>query len=146
MAKADQKANLLLAALGVAAAALIGAFASVKVSPLKFDTVAQWLFWPGCGVATLALAFLGMAVYPYPGTGKKGRMYYFGDVQANDGLSESEILSLVVAANHAERNIQQFSVLAPSVSRKYGKIRAGMLLSAVALALLAAGTLLGILH
>ncbi|MFF8095375.1 Pycsar system effector family protein [Streptomyces sp. NPDC016675] len=146
LAKADQKANLLLAALGVAAAALVGAFASAKISPIEFDPAAQWIFWTGCGTASLALVFLGMAVYPYPGTGKQGRMYYFGDIQANDGLTESEILRLIQMANHAERNIQQFSVLARSVTRKYKRIRFGMFFSGAALALLAAGTLLGVAH
>lgn len=146
LAKADQKANLLLAALGVAAAALIGAFASAKINPIKFDSAAQWTFWSGCGLATLALVFLGMAVYPYPGNGKQGRMYYFGDMHANGELTESEILNLIQTANHAERNVQQFSVLAPSVARKYRNIRFGMFFSGAALALLAVGTLLGVAH
>ncbi|MFF9847996.1 Pycsar system effector family protein [Streptomyces litmocidini] len=145
LGKADQKANLLLAALGVATAAIIGAFASAKVNPLRFDVIAQCLFWSGCATVGFALVFLGMAVFPYLGHGKTGRMYYFGDVAANEG-SEERVLALIRAASHTERNVQQVVVLAASVVRKYRRIRQGIFVSGVALVLLFTGTLLGVLR
>lgn len=145
LGKADQKANLLLAALGVATAAIIGAFASAKVNPLRFDVVAQCLFWSGCATVAVAFISLGMAVFPYLGTGKIGRMYYFGDVAANEG-SEDRILSLIKSANHSERNVQQIVVLATSVVRKYRRIRRGIIVSGASLVLLFTGTLLGVLR
>ncbi|MFG2638213.1 Pycsar system effector family protein [Streptomyces sp. NPDC048362] len=143
LAKADQKANLLLAALGVAAAALIGAFASAQISPLDFPVLAQTIFWAGCAAASVALIVLGMAVYPNSGTGAQGRIYYFGDVEKNQ-IPEGQIATLIQAANHTERNVQQFVVLAKSVIRKYKLIRAGMLFSGATLLLLPVGTLLGL--
>ncbi|MFB6825122.1 Pycsar system effector family protein [Streptomyces virginiae] len=141
--KADQKANLLLAALGVVIAALIGAFASAKANPLSFPLDGQLPFWGGCASLTLSLASLTRAVLPDVGIGVMGRIHYFGDVAAND-YTWSQALTLATATNLAERDIQQFAILARSVTRKYQRIRRGIFSAAFGLPLLFLGSLLGV--
>ncbi|MFB7937756.1 Pycsar system effector family protein [Streptomyces sp. NPDC056049] len=143
LVKADQKANLLLAAMGVAMAALVGAFASAKINPLDFVKIGQITFWVGCALAIAALEAFARAVFPKLGSGMAGRMYYFGDVAKNDP-SLSSVMSLIAQANIAERDIQQFTVLAASVVRKYAHIRRGIVCAVVAVPILFAGSLLGV--
>ncbi|MEU2492777.1 Pycsar system effector family protein [Streptomyces sp. NPDC007883] len=141
--KADQKANLLLAAMGVAVAALIGAFASARVSPFSFPAWGQIPFWLGCVIMLAALESLARAVLPYPGSGKAGRMHYFGDVSENNHSWETA-LALASSTNLAERDIQQFVILAASVTNKYRWIRRGIFSAAIAVPLLFLGSLLGV--
>ncbi|MFF9724122.1 Pycsar system effector family protein [Streptomyces gardneri] len=143
LVKADQKANLLLAAMGVAVAALVGAFASAKVNPICFPVLGQVLFWIGCALAILALGAFARAVFPNLGSGEAGRMHYFGDVVENDA-SVSVVVDLVSRVNIAHRDIQQFTVLAKSVLDKYKNIRRGIVCAVIAVPLLFAGSLLGV--
>ncbi|MFD9521098.1 Pycsar system effector family protein [Streptomyces sp. NPDC059979] len=143
LVKADQKANLLLAAMGVAMAALIGAFASAKINPATFSAAGQVIFWLGCALAVGALDGFARAVFPNLGSGEAGRMYYFGDVTEND-MSPNSALNLVSQMNVAQRDIQQFTVLAKSVKAKYGHIRRGIRCAAAAVPILFVGSLLGV--
>ncbi|MFF8284100.1 Pycsar system effector family protein [Streptomyces albus] len=143
LVKADQKANLLLAGLGVAVAALLGAFASARINPLSFPATAQALFWIGCIAMLGALVLLGRAVLPNTGTGEINRMDYFGDVAVSD-MSWEQVRDLAAATVVNDRDIRQFTILAHSVCNKYRWIRQGIFSAALSVLLLFSGSLLGV--
>ncbi|MEU3188861.1 Pycsar system effector family protein [Streptomyces sp. NPDC006923] len=161
LAKADQKSSLLLASLGVAVAALIGALSGGVVDPLRFGVAGQLFFWTGCGAAAVSLVLLGAAVLPRikpsaaageggppaaaspdPADAGQPQVNYFGDI-ADGSMSLARIRAVLDRTDPVERDVRQFAVLATSVAYKYRCIRLGMVWGLAFLALTLLGAVLG---
>ncbi|MDX3855468.1 Pycsar system effector family protein [Streptomyces sp. AK02-01A] len=162
LAKADQKSSLLLASLGVAVAALIGALSGGVIDPLRFGIAGQLFFWTGCGAAAVSLFLLGAAVLPRikppaavaedggppsaasPDSAGAGQaqVNYFGDI-ADGSMSLARIRAVLDRTDPVERDVRQFAVLAASVAYKYRCIRLGMVWGLAFLALTLLGAVLG---
>ncbi|MDQ0313342.1 F0F1-type ATP synthase membrane subunit c/vacuolar-type H+-ATPase subunit K [Kitasatospora herbaricolor] len=131
LAKADQKANLLLAALGVALAALAGALSSGHYDPLTSGWWAGLAFFCACGCGVAALVLFASAVMPRTGAGDSRRAHYFGDIAlAVRARPLDEVRSVVEETDLVERDLSQFAILSRTVATKYRYIRLGMYLSA----------------
>ncbi len=129
--RADGKASLLLAAVGVIAGAVITGFVATSVSPLDLKESVQWLFWLGALLVGGGVAGLGTAVWPRIGAPREGRVHYFGDVLGYKGNLDGLRAALVDGdGEHIERDACQLHDLAVIVHTKYRAIRWGMGLTA----------------
>jgi hypothetical protein len=142
LAKADQKASLLMGALGVALAAFAGAAGSAAIRPYSYSVPGQILFWSGCAVAAVSVALFGAAVRPRLGFNPAGRIHYFGDV-ADGHRTLDEIRAELSVTDPVGRDVAQLVALARIVTVKYRNIRHGITSGAVGMVLLAAGVLIG---
>ncbi|WP_441251086.1 Pycsar system effector family protein [Kitasatospora sp. McL0602] len=142
LAKADQKASLLLAALGVAVASVAGAVASADTRPTGYGILGQLLFWGGCLATTTSLALLADAVRPRLEPPRNDAIRYFGDL-ADRRLSPEQIRTRLAATDPVARDITQLALLAPVVATKYARISSSMTAAALALPLILAGILTG---
>ncbi|MFF7737453.1 hypothetical protein [Streptomyces sp. NPDC007984] len=71
LAKADHRANLILATLGAALTALLTAIIAGVITPTQYATVPQLLLWTGCAACAPSLVLLSLATRPQqpPATG-----------------------------------------------------------------------------
>ncbi|MCX4763840.1 DUF5706 domain-containing protein [Streptomyces sp. NBC_01275] len=137
--KADNKAGFLLASLGAALTALLGAICSGIIEPRHYAVIAQVLLWAGCITCLMSLVLLGLAMTPRVGRPQGSRAHYFGDVSA-----AASGLLLEEAVRHTDpldRDLSQLTILSHTVWIKYRCIRHAMAWSAAFVTL----TLLGIL-
>ncbi|MFG2809712.1 hypothetical protein [Streptomyces massasporeus] len=68
LAKADHRANLTLATLGAALAALLTAITAGVITPTQYATIPQLLLWTGCAACAPSLVLLSLANRPHPPT------------------------------------------------------------------------------
>ncbi|CAL9514619.1 hypothetical protein SUDANB1_03697 [Streptomyces sp. enrichment culture] len=68
LAKADHRANLTLATLGAALAALLAAITAGVITPTQYATIPQLLLWTGCAACAPSLVLLSLATKPQPAT------------------------------------------------------------------------------
>jgi len=136
LTRADTKAQLLLAAVGVAAGALLGGLISAKWDPTTLDNRVEWLWWAGVAAAACGVAALGAAVYPRIRARRVHQastvISYFGDVVTHSdpaGLRTALETSAVIPSVRAVDQLIQVSRI---VVAKYRLIRAGMWLLAAA--------------
>ncbi|MEV5105482.1 hypothetical protein ACFQ7G_02445 [Streptomyces massasporeus] len=66
LAKADHRANLTLATLGAALAALLTAITAGVITPTQYATIPQLLLWTGCAACAPSLVLLSLATKPQP--------------------------------------------------------------------------------
>ncbi|MCX3291348.1 hypothetical protein OR263_32350 [Streptomyces sp. NEAU-H22] len=66
LAKADHRANLTLATLGAALAALLTAITAGVITPTQYATIPQLLLWTGCAACAPSLVLLSLATRPQP--------------------------------------------------------------------------------
>ncbi|MFJ4514176.1 Pycsar system effector family protein [Streptomyces sp. NPDC088817] len=84
IARADTKASVLVAALGMTAGVFTGLVAGKDWSPSKLSGPGTALWWAGTAALVLSLVALLLAVLPRfgPGSWAEGRpLCYFGDIQ-----------------------------------------------------------------
>jgi hypothetical protein len=141
IAKADQKAGAILSALIAALAALIAATSAGGLAPQRLGPVAATLFWAGCTAWVPALILLGLAVAPNTGRPQERRAHYFGDTAMTPSVLA--LAGVMRATDLVDRDLNQLAILSRLTWAKYHRIRQGMLLSAVFLALTSLGLLLG---
>ncbi|MEV5354469.1 hypothetical protein [Streptomyces sp. NPDC052693] len=67
LTKADSRAGLILATLGAALTALLGAITVGAIAPGQYAVIPQLLVWSGCAACAPALVLLGLASRPRPG-------------------------------------------------------------------------------
>lgn len=146
--RADSKASVLLAAVGVIASALIAGLVGGSWSPLRLSGDVQWLWWTGVAATVAGTLSIAAAVYPRTyrhKAGHPGSPAYYGDVAAYRNVAEFR-RGLETAPDPKERLVYQVFVTSRIVQRKYLLIRHGLwwLLFAVAACTLAAvlGTLI----
>ncbi|GAA2388585.1 hypothetical protein [Streptomyces coeruleofuscus] len=122
LAQADSKAGLMLATLGAALTALLGAIAGGLIAPGQYAVIPQLLVWAGCAACAPSLVLLGLAVSPR------------GPSQASSSGSSG-----------SSDDAAQLEVLSRTAWIKYRCIRRAMAWGAVFLTLTLAGTLAGVL-
>ncbi|MFJ6075640.1 Pycsar system effector family protein [Streptomyces sp. NPDC093065] len=141
--KADGKAGLMLASLGAALTALLGAIGSGVIVPRQYAVVPQLLLWVGCGACVPALALLGLAVTPRLGDPRRARTHYFGDARL--ALSAGHLEEMVRHTDLMARDLSQLAALSQIVWAKYRCIRHALVWGSAFLGLtllgVAAGTL-----
>ena len=78
--RADQKASILLAGVGVAIGAILAGLIPAHWSPSDLGSPWQWIWWLGVAATAVGIVFLLAAVYPRIG-GKpvSKQLNYFGD-------------------------------------------------------------------
>ncbi|MET9759548.1 hypothetical protein ABZ016_10880 [Streptomyces sp. NPDC006372] len=73
LAKADSRAELILAVLGAALTALLGAMTVGVITPAQYAVLPQLLLWTGCAACAPSLVLLSLAARPRPDTGDQAR-------------------------------------------------------------------------
>ncbi|MFF7737459.1 Pycsar system effector family protein [Streptomyces sp. NPDC007984] len=138
LVKADNKAGLMLASLGAALTALLGAIGSGVIAPRLYPAVPQILLWAGCAACVPALALLGLAVTPRLGEPRRSRSHYFGDARL--AMSIAHLERTVRRTDPVSRDLSQLAVLSRTAWAKYRCIRHALAWGTAFVAL----TLLGI--
>ncbi|MEV6398552.1 Pycsar system effector family protein [Streptomyces sp. NPDC051907] len=140
--KADNKAGLMLTALGAALTALLGAIGAGGIAPQHYGPLPQALFWAGCAAWPPSLVMLGLAVAPRVGKPQGLRAHYFGDATAT---SVCALSAIVRRTDPLDRDVSQFAVLSRTVWIKYRCIRHGMAWGTAFVMLTSVGLLTGAL-
>ncbi|MFF8939628.1 Pycsar system effector family protein [Streptomyces paradoxus] len=138
LVRADNKAGLMLASLGAALTALLGAIGSGVITPRQYPAVPQVLLWAGCAACVPALVLLGLAVTPRLGSPHHSRTHYFGDARL--ALSAAHLERTVRRTDPVSRDLSQLAVLSQTAWTKYRCIRHALAWGTAFVAL----TLLGI--
>ncbi|WP_330174569.1 DUF5706 domain-containing protein [Streptomyces sp. NBC_01498] len=138
LTKADNKAGLMLASLGAALTAVLGAIGGGAVDLRQYAVVPQVLLWSGCAACVPALVLLGLAVAPRLGNPRHLRTHYFGDARL--ALSSGQLERTVRRTDLVSRNLSQLAVLSQIAWTKYRCIRHALVWGTAFLVL----TLLGI--
>ena len=142
LARADGKAQILLAVSGVVISVLLGGAISGDWSPSDLDHCARVLWWIGVGVAALGLGGLGYAVFPRLLTADDARITYFEDVlRYKDCSALSE--GLLTEAARGDRDVEQLLRLSKLAHRKYLAIQISMSALLAAAVLCSIATLVG---
>ncbi|NSL43053.1 Pycsar system effector family protein [Streptomyces sp. 8P21H-1] len=139
--KADNKAGFLLASMGAALTALLGAIIGDVIEPRGHAIPAQILLWAGCVTCLASLTLLGMAITPRLGRPQLVRAHYFGDV--NRAVSVVHVQEAVRRTDPLERDLSQLRVMSRTVWIKYRCIRHAMVWSAAFVTLTLLGILIG---
>lgn len=128
LTRADGKASLLLAALGIGLSAILGAILAGSWTPFVLLRPYEAIWWAGSAFAGVSLLCLCLAIFPKiahkSGT---GAITYFGDVAKLKTVSELSAALKKSVTDPPERTVVQLHVLARLVERKYGFIRAGLI-------------------
>lgn len=138
LVRADNKAGLMLASLGAALTALLGAIGSGVIVPRLYPAVPQFLLWAGCAACVPALVLLGLAVTPRLGNPHHSRTHYFGDARL--AMSMAQLERTVRRTDPVSRDLSQLAVLSQTAWTKYRCIRHALAWGSAFVAL----TLLGI--
>ncbi|MBA3726366.1 MAG: hypothetical protein H0W86_07905 [Armatimonadetes bacterium] len=136
LTRADGKASLMLAALGIGLSAILSAILAGDWSPFKLHRPYELLWWLGSGWAGASLLSLCLAIFPkLRHKADEPGITYFGDVaklgtvaDLRAGLKKSE-------TDPRERTLVQLHVLARLVNRKYRFIGGGLIALGLAIAL-----------
>ncbi|MDQ0832449.1 hypothetical protein QF032_004293 [Streptomyces achromogenes] len=121
LARADNKAGLILAVLGATLTALFGAIGSGLIAPRHYPVVPQLLLWGGCAACAPALVLLGLAVTPRLGSPHHSRGHYFGDARLAVSLAHLE--RTVRRTDPMSRDLSQLAILSQIVWTKYRCVR-----------------------
>ncbi len=128
LTRVDNKASLLLAAVGVVLGALIGGLADSTWTPMSLNGAIQWLWWLGTAAGSAGVLSIAATVYPrfyqrkiqYPGA-----LAYYGHIAAyRDIIAYQRALDDPPSAR--DRLVNQTFVLSTIVRRKYTLLRQGM--------------------
>jgi hypothetical protein len=142
LTRADGKASLLLAALGIGISAILAAILAGDWTPFKLEQPHQGAWWVGAGFAGAAFLCLCAAVYPkvkHRNTAKG--VTYFGDVAALKSVDELRAALKCSETDPAERSVTQLHVVARLVGRKYRYIRLGLITLGIAAAVMLSAVL-----
>lgn len=125
--RADSKASLIFAAVGVVLGTLVSAAVSVRWSPLRLAPGAQWLWWLGVAAAVYGMLSIAASVHPNsrPRVLSAGPPTYFGEVAAYPSIEQFLRAARQVTSPLDRMAVQAF-VLSRVVRRKYVLLRYGM--------------------
>ncbi|SCK62902.1 MULTISPECIES: Pycsar system effector family protein [Streptomyces] len=121
LVKADNKAGLMLASVGGALIALLGAIGSGGIPLRQYDLVPQLLIWAGCAACVPTLVLLGLAVTPRLGSPHYSRTHYFGDARLARSVARLE--HTIRRTDLVSRDLHQLAILSQIVWTKYRCIR-----------------------
>ena len=132
LGRADGKASILLAAVGVVFGVIFAAILGGSWHPNHLDNNMQWLWWGGAATGLAGATAFGSAVFPrttYRTKRRPGVVAYFGDVV---GLSPDQLKRGLIrtAKNPDDATLDQVRAISSVVDKKYRAIRVGILLTA----------------
>jgi len=133
--RADTKASILLAGIGVATAAGSGALAGSRFSLSGERGAVQALAGAAAVLVFLGLFLLGAAVLPRIGKAAPGRARYFMDHAQYASVSDLRDAVTQEASDAAGRHLRQLYDLSKIVRRKYRCTRFGELVVGFGIAL-----------
>lgn len=128
LARADGKASILLAAIGVVIGAIMAAVLGGSWHPHDLNHNIEWLWWVGAMIGLAGATAFGSAVFPrttYRSKHRSGIVAYFGDVV---GLSQHQLKQgLVRTANEPDAaTLDQLRAISSVVDKKYRAIQVGI--------------------
>ena len=132
--RADSKASLLLAAVGVTIGALISGITGSKWTPTAMNVGEQVLWWTGIAAASVGVLLIAACVFPriqQRDTPHPGLPAYYGDVAAYPDI-ESFREAVMNEPDPRERLMNQAYVVSRIVQHKYVLLRRGLLCLLVA--------------
>jgi hypothetical protein len=140
VAHADQKASVLLAALGIGFGTLVAGQFSGDWNPSSLSACGQSVWWAGIAAAVSSIVIAALAVWPrYSLTGlPQYGITYWGHVRAFDSAHALEAALEEQDVSDLGRTTHQLWSLSRIVLTKYRCIRSALLLAA------ASGLLLGL--
>ncbi|MEO3765371.1 Pycsar system effector family protein [Streptomyces sp. B8F3] len=141
LVRADNKAGLMLASLGAALTALLGAVGSGTIAPRQYPVVPQLLLWLGCAACVPALVLLGLAITPRLGDPRSSRAHYFGDARL--AMSVVHLERMVRRTDAMTRDLGQLAVLSRTAWTKYRCIRHALVWGTVFVVLVLLGIVTG---
>jgi hypothetical protein len=127
--RADSKASLMLAAIGVIIGALIAGLAGSKWTPMTLDASAQAVWWAGVAAAAAGVFWIAASVYPHIQQAKTPHPRspaYYGDVATYEDVDAFRD-AIGQAPGATERLINQTYVISRIVQWKYVLLRRGLL-------------------
>jgi len=143
--KADTKAGIVLAALGIVVGALLAGLMAGDWSPLSLDPRVEWLWWLGASSIAVALAASASAVWPrFVVPARTGAIHYWGD--ASRAKSPRELAKRLGAekVDETERAVAQLWNLSRIVVQKYRLVQAALALAATGFVLCSIAALLDV--
>lgn len=134
LARADGKASILLAAIGVVLGAILAAILGGSWHPSHLHDNIEWLWWIGTVTGFIGAAAFGVAIFPrtkYRYQRRLGIVAYFGDVV---GLSSDDLKQgLADTAKDSDAAVlDQVMAISSVVDTKYRAIQVGMLCTGLA--------------
>jgi hypothetical protein len=142
LTRADSKASLLLAALGIGISAVLGAILAGSWTPFVLGSPWESFWWAGVTLAGAALVCLGVAVWPKvthrSGT---GGVTYFGEAATFETVAELKAALKRSETDPVERTTRQLHVIAKRADHKYAFIRASLVAVGLAIGLTLAAVL-----
>jgi MFS family permease len=129
LARADGKASILLAAIGVIIGAIVAAILGGSWHPTHLDDNIEWLWWIGTAIGLAGAVAFGAAVFPrttYRAKRRPGIVSYFGDVV---GLSKVQLKEglITTAKDPDAATLDQVEAISSVVDKKYRCIQVGMI-------------------
>lgn len=124
LTRADGKASLLLAALGIGLSAILGAILAGNWTPFDLERPLQGVWWAGAFLAGAAVVCLAVAVWPRV-THKSGPsgVTYFGEAAAFETVAKLTAALKRTETDPVARTVLQLHVIARRADHKYAFIR-----------------------
>jgi hypothetical protein len=142
LTRADAKASLLLATLGIGLSAILAATLAGDWTPFSLKEPYQAMWWIGSAWAGISFFCLCAAVYPkVKHKSTSGGITYFGDVAALKTEKELRVALRRSETDPHARTITQLHVISRLAGKKYAFIRAGLLTLGLAIAFTLAAVL-----
>lgn len=134
LARADGKASILLAAIGVIIGAIMAAVLGGSWHPHNLDNNIEWMWWVGAVAGLVGAAAFGSAVFPrttYRSQRRSGIVAYFGDVV---GLTPEKLEQGLIetASEPGAAALDQVRAVSSVVDKKYRAIQVGIVCTAIA--------------
>lgn len=142
LARADTKAQILLAATGVIVGVVLSGIIAGNWSPEDLKCVSTIMWWAGSTSAALGLLALGWAIFPRIKSQASDRIGFFSDVRR---FADSEELRRAIdrEARRGDRDVDQLRVLSVVVHTKYRSIQFSIVALGVAVALCVSAVMVG---
>lgn len=140
LAKADQKATLVLATLGIGFGAVLGGVLAGGWNPTQLFGAGEVLWWIGTGLFAIAVVLAGTAVWPrYDAGDASAGIYYWAHVASFESLASLSAALDSTDPDMAYRTRNQLWSISRIVEIKYRSVRASMMTSLAAASCIACG-------
>lgn len=145
LARADGKAQILLATTGVVVGVVLATLIRGEWTPGELNGPGVWLWWVGVAALTTGVIALAVAVFPQLLAAADGnRVTYFEDVIRFKRNEADKLLSaLNVEAERSDRDVEQLLRLSYVVHVKYRAIQVAMVTLGSAIVLCGIGAVVG---
>lgn len=128
--KADAKASMVLAALGIGVGAVLGGILAGEWAPGDLSHDSEVFWWIASALVALAIGAAGLAVWPrYNASDGSAGIYYWAHIASFDSLSALSAALDADDSSDGDRTRNQMYSLSRIVRKKYRLIRASMLLT-----------------